>query len=122
MKKLLLVLGLVLIAQLQPLQVHAIVMDAEQAGHTAGLLSHSHEHQHKSGADGEARLVDTVDSHPHGSDLQHASDCHPGHVLFPPVALLALPSRTNPLPYTEPFNGFISADLSLDTPPPRHHS
>ncbi|MEH6579836.1 MAG: hypothetical protein V7731_22500 [Amphritea sp.] len=122
MKKLLLVLGLVFIIQLQPLQVHAIVLDAEQAGHTAGQLSHSHGHQHDNETDADGRLVEMVAPHEHSADLQHTSDCHPGHILFPPVALIPIASRSDSLPYAEPFNGFISAEFTLDTPPPRYNS
>ncbi len=117
MRKLLLILGLVFVTQFQPLQVHALALTAEQAGHSAGQLTHSHAHDPASAVDADS---DTGTSgHSHDGDLQHASQCHPGHVLFPAVDSPRVVNHADAPDYREPLKRFMSAELSPDTPPPR---
>ncbi|MGB0468903.1 MAG: hypothetical protein ACPGF7_15440 [Pontibacterium sp.] len=111
---------LVLLIQLQPLQVHAIVLDAEQSGHTAGLLLHSHEIEHE-------QDVNVADIHPHDdeslSDSQvHQSDCHPAHTIFPALNDYQPLGNTGQVRHLDEIPTFLSADISLDTPPPKQHA
>lgn len=111
----LLVLMLVLFAQLQPLQVHALVLDAEQSGHPAGLLLHSHDGEQAhvlTDTDGQPSVVD---------DTLHESECHPAHTLFSPTPYEYGLVHAGPIRHIVWHQAFVSIDLSLDTPPPKLH-
>jgi len=109
-----LALVLMLCMQLQPLQVHARVLAAEQAGHTPGQLSHSHH----AGAistvqDGVSDVMTTDD---------HQTECHPAHVLFATEHSTPPPDRMQAVRYRRFAPDFESIDLALDLPPPRQSS
>ena len=99
------ILLLMLFIQLQPVQVHAVILDAEQDGHVAGTLSHTH-------------AKEQLDSY--SDSGKHQSDCHPVHTLSPPFYYeqdISLPLQNA----TEHLSaGLLSIDLALDLPPPKH--
>jgi hypothetical protein len=109
----LLTLLLIFIGQVQPLQVHALVLEAEQAGHIAGFLQHSH--------------TDEIDNH--SSDHQnlntatehgtHQSECHPAHITLLPEGS---PDRLTRIPPSWELANKLdwpSATLKQATPPPK---
>lgn len=104
---------MMLFAQLQPLQVHALVLDAEQSGHVAGQLSHNHVHDHAN--------ADHDHSHTE-SDGEHESQCHPSHTPLPLVNFYLDANHPKYSRYSPHAVGFVSADLALDTPPPKAYS
>lgn len=97
------ILLMMLFIQFQPVHAHALLLNAEQAGHVAGTLSHSHEQ---------------IDSN--SDSGKHLSDCHPTHTLSPPQSFssgINLPQQTA----TEQFTSeLLSIHIALDPRPPRH--
>lgn len=114
-----LALLLVLVVQIQPLQVHAIVFDTEQAGHISGQLSHQHAHSHVHASE---------DAHghagsEHGSEeTLHASECHPAHVLY---TVIVFQPELDPYcagVHVHPAPALPFIDPSLELPPPKLYS
>ena len=86
-----LILILIFLGQIQPLQVHALVFEAEQAGHIAGFLQHSHivEHSHRKEAAPDVshqHFHAEVDSH----SSEHKSECHPAHISLVPEQVYSI--------------------------------
>lgn len=108
----LLVLVLMLVVQMQPLQVHAIALDAEQSGHIAGQLSHRHHPPPSEAHDGQRAVVDAV----------HVSECHPAHTLCTVIFYSYAVVRVGTGVYSEPVPGYPSPDLSRELPPPKSES
>jgi len=75
----LLILLLIFLGQVQPLQVHALVLEAEQAGHIAGFLQHSHTNEVGSHSSDHQNL-NTGTEH-----STHQSECHPAHITLLPA-------------------------------------
>lgn len=111
---------MVLVVQIQPLQVHAIVLDAEQDGHLPGLLSHSH-HDHLNSKDVVQKGIESGTEN-HAQEVVHSSECHPAHTLCSIIvfriylerSLVGVQVHPAPLlPFFEP---------TLELPPPKSHS
>ncbi len=97
------ILLMMLFIQFQPVHAHALMLNAEQAGHVAGTLSHSHEQ---------------IDSN--SDSDKHLSDCHPTHTLSPPQPFspdMSPPQQTATVQFT---SGLLSIHIALDPRPPRH--
>ena len=107
---------LVLFIQFQPLQVYALVLDAEQSGHHLGLLVHSHEGEQAQAVTDSHTLSSVVD------DTLHESECHPAHTLFSPAHHEHDVVQGGSILYVDRHRPFISIDHALDTPPPKFHS
>lgn len=114
---------MVLVVQIQPLQVHAIVLDTEQDGHVPGQLLHfHHDHHDHSKSQNVEQDGSGSGTENRGQEPAHASECHPAHTLCSIIVF-----RTNlerslvgvqlhpapPLPFFEP---------SLELPPPKSNS
>lgn len=97
------ILLMMLFIQFQPVHAHKLMLNAEQAGHVAGTLSHSHEQINSNSDSG-----------------KHLSDCHPTHTLSPPQPFSQDISRPQQ-PATEQFTSrLFSIHIVLDPRPPRH--
>ena len=107
----LLLIVFMLTVSLQPLQVHAISLDAEQSGHVAGQLWHSHPEAEQA--------HDHHQSEADHSSGEHTSPCHPSHIMFLPVAFEQQMPWHFALLNTERKFSLDSVDLSLDPPPPK---
>lgn len=114
---------MVLVVQIQPLQVHAIVLDTEQDGHVPGQLSHSHQdhHDHSRSQGVEQHGIGSGTEN-RGQEPVHASECHPAHNLCSIIVFRTDLERSlvgvrvhpaPPLPFFEP---------SLELPPPKFNS
>ena len=100
------ILLLLLYIQLHPVQVHAVILDAEQDGHVAGMLSHSHNHK-----------VDESRHHSEAGD--HSSNCHPTHTLSPPTTYAPGMHLSHQTASEQQTAGLLSVHIALDPPPPK---
>jgi len=100
------ILLLMLFVQLQPVQVHAVILDAEQDGHVAGMLSHSHHHEME-------------ESSHHSGAEDHSSDCHPAHTLSPPTIYAPGIHLSHQTASEQQTTGLLSVHIALDPPPPK---
>lgn len=99
------ILLMMLFIQFQPVHVHAVMLDAEQGGHVAGTLSHSHDQE---------QLDSSSDSG------EHLSDCHPAHTLSPPPSYVPGISLSHQTTTEQLTTGLLSIHIALDPPPPKH--
>lgn len=109
----LLLIVFILTVTLQPLQVHALSLEAEQSGHVAGQLWHSHSDAEQAPDHHPSK------SEPDHSDTEHTSPCHPSHIIFLPVAFDQHMTWHFALLHTVQIQALDSIDLSLDPPPPK---
>lgn len=114
---------LILLVQIQPLQVHAIVLVTEQAGHIPGLLSHSHNDQYDhSILQGEGtQSIGSGVTHLRTKSV-HAGECHPAHTLCPMIDWHTGLERnlSGVRVHQAPKLPFYEASLEL--PPPKFHT
>ena len=96
---------LMLFMQLQPVHTHAVMLDADQGGHVAGTLSHSHDQE---------QLDSTSDSD------KHLSECHPVHTLSPPLTYAQSTSLSSQTTTKQLKTGLLSVHITLDPPPPKY--
>ena len=110
-----------LVVSLQSIQVHSLVLSAEQSGHPSGLLVHQHNNQpieQSSKMENDFATVSLVQETPKDNS-QHESPCHPAHVLctfnhdlMESRLFIAVRETSNPA-------AALSIPPSLDTPPPK---
>ncbi|WP_372830640.1 hypothetical protein [Pontibacterium sp.] len=105
----LVVLLLMLVVQIQPLQVHAIVLDSEQSGHISGQLSHRHH----------TPSVDVYEHQGGVADVAHKSECHPAHTLCTVIVYSHDVVRVRAGIHSAPVPEHPSPDSSLELPPPK---
>jgi hypothetical protein len=104
------IMFLMLFIQLQPVHVHAVMLDADQGGHVAGTLSHSHAQEPHD----QEQLDSSSDSD------KHLSECHPVHTLSPPLSYAQSTNLSYQTTTEQLTTGLISIHIALDPPPPKH--
>ncbi|MDI3323780.1 hypothetical protein QKW35_05245 [Pontibacterium granulatum] len=114
---------LILVVQIQPLQVHAIVLVTEQAGHMPGLLFHSHgsQHHHFTAQDEESQAMDSSISQL-SQEPVHAGECHPAHTLCTLIEWRANLERNLSGVQVHPAPALPFYEASLELPPPKYYA
>lgn len=117
------VLLLILVVQIQPLQVHAIVLDSEQSGHLPGQLSHAHHGHHTSphpqNLEQHGGTSGTVH---HSQETVHAGECHPAHTLCTMIVFRSELERNHTAVQVHPASVLPFFKPSLELPPPKFFS
>ncbi|OUS32218.1 hypothetical protein A9R01_11255 ['Osedax' symbiont bacterium Rs2_46_30_T18] len=112
---------LVLVVSLQSIQVHSLVLSAEQSGHASGLLVHQHSTQHiqHSSHTDSSSAINSLSQDASTDNIEHESPCHPAHVLFPFNLNLIENSHFKAVRKASSLATALSIIASLDTPPPK---
>ena len=113
---------LVLVVSLQSIQVHSLILSAEQSGHSSGLLVHQHSTQHiqqSSQTDSSSSAISSLSQDANTDNIEHESPCHPAHVLFPFNLNLIENNHFKAVREASSLATALSIIASLDTPPPK---
>ncbi|MCJ8298020.1 MAG: hypothetical protein MJK13_03660 [Pseudomonadales bacterium] len=112
---------LMLVVSLQSIQVHALLLSAEQSGHPGGLLTHQHNSQQLQHPSQKINSFteNSLSQDATTDNMQHESDCHPAHVLFSLSHELIENSSFKPVQEASRGATALSIIPSPDTPPPK---